>query len=320
MNPHLHPFWEGFGSDRSTLVVFEHGTCVILDQPTPDPAARALDLMWRLGPVHVGSAAGDFGVIPIDLDDGRCLGWLVTSHWDEIVTFLPSERGPAVDREDPSWQIRVGLIGRGLRQKDAEALRVTWIDHRVPRSRDALVAAIDAGYRAELLPFFGVTDDPGRAVMSQWWPSPFVVDGQRYATAEHFMMAEKARCFGDEATREAILRSTDPATAKALGRRVTPFAEEVWAAQRFDVVVRGNLAKFGQDPGLLALLHATWPAVPVEASPYDRIWGIGLADDESAARDPRAWRGDNLLGFALAEARRRLMHRRGLPHGIPAKQ
>ena len=41
----------------------------------------------------------------------------------------------------------------------------------------------------------------------------------------------------------------------------------------------------------------------VEASPYDRIWGIGLAQEDACSRNPLSWRGENLLGFALMEAR-----------------
>ena len=77
-------------------------------------------------------------------------------------------------------------------------------------------------------------------------------------------------------------------------------------AHRYDVVVRGSLAKFGSDPALRAYLAATAPAVLVEASPYDRVWGIGLPGDDPRAPDPRAWRGLNMLGFALTEARRQL--------------
>jgi ribA/ribD-fused uncharacterized protein len=146
----------------------------------------------------------------------------------------------------------------------------------------------------------------GKGVLSQWWPCRFTVDGVDYASAEHWMMAGKARLFGDEASVPPILAARTPAEAKSLGRLVRGFDEERWAAERFELVVRGNVAKFGQDPALRAYLLGTGGRVLVEASPRDRVWGIGLGAAHEAATDPARWRGENLLGFALMEARARL--------------
>jgi ribA/ribD-fused uncharacterized protein len=84
---------------------------------------------------------------------------------------------------------------------------------------------------------------------------------------------------------------------------VRGFDEATWVAHRFDIVVRGNRAKFTQHPTLHEFLQNTAPRVLVEASPVDRIWGIGLAQDDPDAHDPNRWRGLNLLGFALMEVR-----------------
>jgi ribA/ribD-fused uncharacterized protein len=119
-------------------------------------------------------------------------------------------------------------------------------------------------------------------------------------------MAEKARLFGDEAARQLILQTPDPALAKQLGRRVQGFAEQPWSAAAFAVVVHGNLAKFTQNPALAAYLLSTGDSVLVEASPLDPIWGIGLAADHPDAREPQRWRGQNLLGFALMSVRRQI--------------
>ncbi|MEU6237523.1 NADAR family protein [Kitasatospora sp. NPDC047058] len=146
----------------------------------------------------------------------------------------------------------------------------------------------------------------GPGSLSQWWPSAFTVDEVRYATAEHWMMAGKARLFGDEEIVPRILEARTPAEAKKLGRLVRGFHEPAWAAARFELVVRGNVAKFGQDEALRAYLLGTGNRVLVEASPVDRLWGIGLAADDERAQRPAAWRGENLLGFALMEARTRL--------------
>jgi ribA/ribD-fused uncharacterized protein len=141
------------------------------------------------------------------------------------------------------------------------------------------------------------------ACFSQWWACHFTVDGQAFASAEQFMMAGKARLFGDDETRAQILATSDPGHAKALGRKVRGFVETAWEAARFDLVTRGNVAKFGQDERLRHHLMATRDQILVEASPVDRIWGIGLAADHEHATQPHNWRGLNLLGFALVRAR-----------------
>ncbi|MDT0341296.1 NADAR family protein [Streptomyces litchfieldiae] len=178
------------------------------------------------------------------------------------------------------------------------------------RSRAGLAALIAAGVRPKWLMFWGHRPAPdgaaGPGVLSQWWPSGFVVDGVAYASAEHWMMAAKARLFGDTSRAEAILAARTPAEAKNLGRLVRGFDEERWAAARFEVVVAGNVAKFGQDPALRAYLLGTRQRVLVEASPRDRVWGIGLSAEDERATDPARWPGQNLLGFALMEARARL--------------
>lgn len=140
-------------------------------------------------------------------------------------------------------------------------------------------------------------------VFGQWTDSVFTVDGVTYRCAEQFMMAEKARLFGDEATRAKILASESPREHKALGRAVKNFDGAVWDAACLDIVVRGNLAKFGQDPRLRAALLATGDKLLVEASPLDKIWGVGLRADDPRIHDPANWRGQNLLGEALMRVR-----------------
>lgn len=176
--------------------------------------------------------------------------------------------------------------------------------------REALVSAVRAGARIKYLHFWGHRPRPdgriGSSCLSQWWPSPFVVDGVGYATAEHWMMAEKARLFGDAEAERRALAAGSPAQAKKVGRLVRGFDEDVWARERFRIVVEGSVRKFASDDGLRAFLLGTGARVLVEASPLDRVWGIGLAADDEAATDPQRWRGPNLLGFALMEARERL--------------
>jgi ribA/ribD-fused uncharacterized protein len=149
----------------------------------------------------------------------------------------------------------------------------------------------------------------GKGCLSQWWPSPFVVDGHTFATAEHYMMWGKANLFDDARTAERILAAEHPKQAKDLGRQVRNFDQAAWEAHRYDIVVEGNTHKFGQHDDLRAFLLGTGDRVLVEASPLDRVWGIGLRADDPRAEDPAQWRGLNLLGLALGDVRNVLAHR-----------
>ena len=115
-----------------------------------------------------------------------------------------------------------------------------------------------------------------------------------------------ARLFKYEEALERILAAKSPAEAKHLGRLVRGFDDDRWAQDCFALVTAGNVAKFGQHPELRAYLLGTASRVLVEASPLDRVWGIGLAAEDPRAADPRQWRGGNLLGFALMQAREEL--------------
>lgn len=178
-------------------------------------------------------------------------------------------------------------------------------------SWDTLTGAVRTGARVKYLHFWGhrprADGQIGASCLSQWWPSPFTLDGVRYATAEHWMMASKARLFGDtEAEREAVAASS-PAQAKKIGRLVRGFDDAIWERERYGIVVEGSFHKFAAHPDLRAFLLGTGNRVLVEASPLDRVWGIGLAADDERAMDPARWRGPNLLGFALMAARERLL-------------
>jgi ribA/ribD-fused uncharacterized protein len=145
-----------------------------------------------------------------------------------------------------------------------------------------------------------------KACLSQWYDSPFLIDEILYPTAEHWMMASKARLFGDEAALAKILETPDPQKAKKWGREVRDFDTTRWQAACVPLVIQGNLAKFSQNESLKQFLLSTANSILVEASPVDHVWGIGLAADHPDAIVPRRWKGENLLGFALMAVRDRL--------------
>ncbi|MFI9824677.1 NADAR family protein [Streptomyces sp. NPDC052013] len=182
-------------------------------------------------------------------------------------------------------------------------------------SREALIEALRSGEKVRYLHFWGHRPLPdgriGASCLSQWWPSPFTVDGVEYATAEHWMMAAKARLFGDAEGERRVLEAGHPSQAKKAGRLVRGFDEALWRRERFGIVVEGSVHKFAAHAELREFLLGTGERVLVEASPVDRVWGIGLTASDDAATDPARWRGPNLLGFALMEARRRLRERGG---------
>ncbi|ELP68327.1 hypothetical protein STRTUCAR8_07914 [Streptomyces turgidiscabies Car8] len=177
-------------------------------------------------------------------------------------------------------------------------------------SLEALTREVRAGARVKYLHFWGHRPRPdgrvGPSCLSQWWPSAFSVDGVEYATAEHWMMAAKARLFEDTEAEHRAVTASNPALAKKAGRLVRGFDEAVWERERFGIVVEGSVHKFAAHSDLREFLLGTGRRVLVEASPVDRVWGIGLAADDEAAMDPARWRGPNLLGFALMAARERL--------------
>lgn len=158
--------------------------------------------------------------------------------------------------------------------------------------------------KEEFVFFFGA-DSP----FSNWYPCTFVMlhplDADRkisYNCSEQRMMHYKACMFGDVKTAEAIMKAKSPKTQKALGRRVEGYVDEQWEQKRVGAVTAANIAKFGQNPDLLKELLSAKGSF-VEASPYDKIWGIGLAADSPAALDRRRWKGQNLLGQLLDKIR-----------------
>ncbi|NLU80925.1 NADAR family protein [Micromonospora sp. HNM0581] len=147
-------------------------------------------------------------------------------------------------------------------------------------SVDGLTGVMRAGARVKFLFFWGHQPQRdgsiGPGCLSQWWPAPFTIDGQRFATAAK------------------DLNPAHPHAAKTLGRQVAGFDQQVWEEHRYDIVVAGSVAKFGQHPALRTYLLGTGERVLVEASPLDRVWGIGLAVDHPHATDPARWHGLSL--------------------------
>lgn len=170
-----------------------------------------------------------------------------------------------------------------------------------------LTDRFDSGEPIKYIFFWGHTnkrrEDVGKFCFSQWFELPFTVDGVKYRSTEHWMMANKALLFQDKNTYCKIISATSPAEAKKLGREISGFDEQVWLAHRYEIVVKGNIHKFNQNPKFSDYLIKTGNRILVEASPADKIWGIGMAENDEGVDNPYFWEGLNLLGFALMEVR-----------------
>jgi hypothetical protein len=139
--------------------------------------------------------------------------------------------------------------------------------------------------------------------LSNWYKSRFVAplwDGKmrQFHNGEQWMMAAKALLFSDQDSLQAIMLSSNPKEQKALGRKVKGFSKETWDAHARNIVYAGCSHKFEQNIPLRDHLLAT-SGILVEASPYDSVWGIGLASDDPRAQDPAQWKGANWLGQVL---------------------
>lgn len=120
-----------------------------------------------------------------------------------------------------------------------------------------------------------------------------------FSSTEQWMMWRKARLFGDNELARVMLETSDPKTVKDLGRKVANFNQEAWDKYKLDIVIAGNYLKFDQNPEWKERLTQVVRNRQyfVEASPYDRVWGIGIRASE--ARAGHNWKGENLLGIAL---------------------
>ncbi|KAI0426963.1 hypothetical protein F5Y09DRAFT_47359 [Xylaria sp. FL1042] len=196
--------------------------------------------------------------------------------------------------------------------------------------------------------YFWRPEEGATGYLSQWYRlRPFrdrADSGNVYATAEHYMMYQKAVLFGDPETGAEILAAASPRDVKALGRRVRGFEQAVWGREREKIVSEGNWCKFslpvlgddddggdaqegeggGEGKGreerevewklghadgaetvrarsFRDVLLATGTRELVEASPRDRIWGVGFGA-KNAVNNRHRW-GKNLLGKCLMEVR-----------------
>ena len=134
---------------------------------------------------------------------------------------------------------------------------------------------------------------------SQFHSANFTIKDTDYSCAEQFMMSSKARIFNDSKSLNGIMSTKIPAAMKRFGRGVSNFDQNIWKMCCRQFVQEGNIAKFSQNPYLLEELLSTEDRYLAEASPSDKVWGIGMAENNPQANNPSNWKGSNWLGEAL---------------------
>ena len=149
-------------------------------------------------------------------------------------------------------------------------------------------------------------------IYSQWYKSNrktylFEEDGIKFYSAEHYMMHHKALTFNDLVSAKVVLQKTSPRDVKAIGRAIKNYDDNVWSAKRYDVVLKGNILKFSQNEELLEDLKKYKDKIFVEASPEDKIWGIGLHYEDDRVLDEKLCEGQNLLGKVINDVAKQLL-------------
>lgn len=189
-------------------------------------------------------------------------------------------------------------------QKD---LKIVFESLRDPKEKlNKLIQDEKEGDLPRMNPFYGHYQkgkDIDNSCLSQWFPSKFVSNGKLYNCMEQYMMSSKARLFNDLETEKEIMKANHPKICKSLGRRVKNFNEQKWDENKYKIIIEGNIRKFLAKEELTYFLLGTCTMVLIEASPYDKIWGIGLNKEHPFVNKPSQWLGQNLLGFALMEVR-----------------
>jgi ribA/ribD-fused uncharacterized protein len=156
----------------------------------------------------------------------------------------------------------------------------------------------------EYLFFWGENDVYG--FLSNFYQTNFSVNGNNFNCSEQYFMKKKQELFNEsnDVLANLIMKETNPKNIKKYGRQVKNFNEEIWNINKYKYMYEGVYAKFTQNPELKQKLLATGKKILVEASPYDKIWGIGF-NKSDALNNKSKW-GQNLLGKVLVEVRDKL--------------
>lgn len=144
--------------------------------------------------------------------------------------------------------------------------------------------------------------------LGNWYPSTFHAEDICFKNSEQYFMWRKLKLFDPDnsSLERSLLTTDDPKDMKDIGQRVENFIQHIWDAEKYGIMRAAVYAKFSANTDLLEQLLSTGDSVLVEASPFDRIWGIGLTAKDAKRVGKSGWRGENLLGKALMDVRKEL--------------
>jgi len=143
----------------------------------------------------------------------------------------------------------------------------------------------------------------GKSYLSNFYICDFEIDNIKFTSTEQFFHYQKAKMFNDQSSMTKILATKDPKQQKFLGRHVKNYLDSVWADNCYVIMKKGLYSKFNQNLNLKERLLSIPNACFVEASPYDKKWGIGINVQHPNSASPSKWPGANLMGQALTEVR-----------------
>lgn len=194
------------------------------------------------------------------------------------------------------------ITGEDLGLKGSDFFVQTWQKNGKPKYDLKWLQNYSQSHQVHYCFFYSHKRNKLTSSLSQWYSSNFDYLGQEYCCMEQMMMASKAQLFNAQEIMQKILQSKDPKEIKQLGRMVPNFSDQIWDQVKHSIVLNGNFRKFISNVEIRDFLINTKDAILVEASPYDRIWGIGMEENNQNINNLSLW-GQNMLGFALMEVR-----------------
>jgi hypothetical protein len=145
--------------------------------------------------------------------------------------------------------------------------------------------------------------------LSNFYPSTFTIDGIIYNSGEQYFQYQKSIYFNDHIMADKIIHEIDPSRQKMLARSIRGFDDNKWIEVCEDIMHKGLMAKFSQNPDLLEALESTGHRYILEASPKDKFWGTGVSLANSACLNRSKHTGLNRLGKILENVRENLCHK-----------
>ena len=141
--------------------------------------------------------------------------------------------------------------------------------------------------------------------MSNFYPCKFEKEkGIKFNCSEQYLMYMKAILFepNNNDLHNKIINESNPKVIKSLGRSVKYFNNDIWNENKKQIMINGLRLKFNHNPNIKKKLINTGNKILYEASPYDKIWGIGYSPTDALVVPSNKY-AENLLGKCLMEIR-----------------